>query len=47
MFDLVNQISSKLSGKLQQIAYSFERLPFLFAFFLRVIGVVPTLPTYQ
>ncbi|MFS0752800.1 cytochrome c biogenesis CcdA family protein [Oceanobacillus sp. 1P07AA] len=40
MFDLFNQISGTLSGQLQQIAYSFEHLPFLFAFFLGVIGAV-------
>ncbi|WP_010650489.1 cytochrome c biogenesis CcdA family protein [Oceanobacillus massiliensis] len=40
MFDLFNQISSTLSGQLQQIAYGFEHLPLLFAFFLGVIGAV-------
>ncbi|MEC5425329.1 sulfite exporter TauE/SafE family protein [Virgibacillus sp. C22-A2] len=40
MFDLFNQISSTLSGQLHQIAYGFEHLPFLFAFFLGVIGAV-------
>lgn len=40
MFDLFNQISSTLNGQLQQIAYGFEHLPFLFAFFLGVIGAV-------
>ncbi|MGJ9459007.1 cytochrome c biogenesis CcdA family protein [Oceanobacillus sp. CF4.6] len=42
MFDLFNQISSTLNGQLQQIAYGFEHLPFLFAFFLGVIGAVAT-----
>ncbi|GLO68458.1 cytochrome c biogenesis CcdA family protein [Oceanobacillus kimchii] len=40
MFDLFNQISGTLSGQLQQITYGFEHLPFLFAFFLGVIGAV-------
>ncbi len=40
VFGLFNLISSTLSGQLQQIAYGFEHLLFLFAFFLGVIGAI-------
>ncbi|MHA6253227.1 cytochrome c biogenesis CcdA family protein [Oceanobacillus sp. CAU 1775] len=40
MFDLFNQISSTLSLQLQELAYGFQHLPILFAFFLGLIGAV-------
>lgn len=40
MFDLFNQISGMLSGPIHEIAYGFEHMPILFAFFLGVVGAV-------
>jgi len=40
MFDLFNQISSTLSLHLQELAYGYQHLPILFAFFLGLIGAV-------
>lgn len=40
MFDLFNQISSMLSGQIHGIAYAFEHIPMLFAFFLGIVGAV-------
>lgn len=40
MFDLFNEIAIMLNGPLQQIAYGYEHIPLLFAFFLGLIGAV-------
>lgn len=40
MFELFNQISSTLSLQLQELAFGFQHLPILFAFFLGLIGAV-------
>ncbi|WP_068672927.1 cytochrome c biogenesis CcdA family protein [Oceanobacillus sp. Castelsardo] len=40
MFDLFNEIGIMLNGPLQQIAYGYEHIPLLFAFFLGLIGAV-------
>ncbi|MFD1849403.1 cytochrome c biogenesis CcdA family protein [Oceanobacillus bengalensis] len=40
MFELFNEIGIMLNGPLQQIAYGYEHIPLLFAFFLGLIGAV-------
>lgn len=40
MFNLFNQISSTLSGPIQEFAYGFEQFPLVFAFFLGIVGAV-------
>src|SRR5699024_829973 len=40
MFDLFNQISGMLSGPIHGLAYGFEHIPVLFAFFLGLVGAV-------
>ncbi|GAB3804430.1 cytochrome c biogenesis CcdA family protein [Virgibacillus kimchii] len=40
MFDLLNQISGMLSGSIHGLAYGFEHIPLLFAFFLGIVGAV-------
>ncbi|MFD1851805.1 MULTISPECIES: cytochrome c biogenesis CcdA family protein [Bacillaceae] len=40
MFDLFNQISGMLSGPIHGLAYGFEHIPLLFAFFLGLVGAV-------
>src|SRR5699024_5085802 len=40
MFDLFNQISGMLSLQLQELAYGYQHLPIVFAFFLGLIGAV-------
>jgi len=40
LYDLFNQISSTLIGPIMDIANGLEHLPFLFAFFLGVVGAV-------
>lgn len=40
MVDVFYQISSTLLGQLQQLAFGFQHLPILFAFFLGLIGAV-------
>lgn len=40
MFDLFNQISNTLINPIMNIAYSLDHLPFLFAFFLGIVGAV-------
>src|SRR5699024_4389288 len=40
MFNFFNQISSTLSGPIQELAYGFEQFPLIFAFFLGVVGAV-------
>lgn len=40
MFDLFNQISRLLSGPIHGLAYGFEHIPILFAFFLGLVGAV-------
>ncbi|WHX27859.1 sulfite exporter TauE/SafE family protein [Virgibacillus halodenitrificans] len=40
MFELYNQIASLFSRPLQQLAYGWEHLPILFAFFLGLVGAV-------
>ena len=40
MFDLFNQISSMLSGPIHGLAYGYEHMPVLFAFFLGLVGAV-------
>ncbi len=40
MFDLFNPISGLLSGPIHGLAYGFEHIPILFAFFLGVVGAV-------
>lgn len=40
MFNLFNQISGMLSGPVHGLAYGFEHIPLLFAFFLGVVGAV-------
>ncbi|KKB34950.1 cytochrome c biogenesis CcdA family protein [Bacillus thermotolerans] len=40
MFELFNEIGIMLNEPLQQIAYGYEHIPLLFAFFLGLIGAV-------
>ena len=40
MFEFFNEIGIMLNGPLQQIAYGYEHIPLLFAFFLGLIGAV-------
>ncbi|WP_330948993.1 urease accessory protein UreH domain-containing protein [Virgibacillus sp. MG-45] len=40
MFDLFNQMSRMLSGPIHGLAYGFEHIPLLFAFFLGLVGAV-------
>lgn len=40
MFDFFNQMSQALSGPIHGIAYGFEHIPLLFAFFLGLVGAV-------
>jgi cytochrome c biogenesis protein CcdA len=40
MYDLFNQISGLLSGPINELAYGFEHIPVLFAFFLGIVGAV-------
>lgn len=40
MYELFNQLSNTLIGPVMDLAYGFEHLPLLFAFFLGVIGAV-------
>ncbi|MEN1970596.1 sulfite exporter TauE/SafE family protein [Lentibacillus sp. N15] len=40
MFELFNEIGIMLNGPLQKIAYGYEHIPLLFAFFLGLIGAV-------
>jgi hypothetical protein len=40
MYDLFNQISRLLSGPINELAYGFQHIPVLFAFFLGLVGAV-------
>src|SRR5699024_3673011 len=40
MYELFNQISSRLIGPIMDVAYGVEHLPLLFAFFLGVVGAL-------
>ncbi|WP_284140038.1 sulfite exporter TauE/SafE family protein [Virgibacillus sp. LDC-1] len=40
MFDLFNHMSGMLSGPIHGLAYGFEHIPLLFAFFLGLVGAV-------
>lgn len=40
MFDFINQFSGTLSLQLQELAYGYQHIPVVFAFFLGLIGAV-------